>query len=38
MLWKGNILIEQKSKGKDFDKSYKQTTGYFPGLKEEELP
>lgn len=38
LLWKGNILIEQKSKGKNLDKAYKQATGYFPGLKEEELP
>lgn len=38
LLWKGTLLIEQKSRGKDLDRAYKQATDYFPGLKEEELP
>jgi restriction-modification enzyme MmeI-like protein len=38
LLWKGVILIEMKSKGKDLDKAYKQATDYFPGLKEYDLP
>jgi len=38
MLWKGVILIEMKSRGKDLDKAYKQATDYFPGLKEYDLP
>ncbi len=38
LLWKGVILIEHKSRGKDLDKAYKQATDYFPGLKEKELP
>ncbi|HNW99256.1 MAG TPA: hypothetical protein PKK00_12675 [Bacteroidales bacterium] len=38
LLWKGNILVEHKSKGKDLDKAYKQALDYFPGLKENELP
>ena len=38
MLWKGQILVEMKSRGKNLDKAYKQATDYFPGLKEEELP
>lgn len=38
LLWKGTILVEHKSKGKDLDKAYKQAKDYFPGLKEMELP
>jgi len=38
LLWKGTLLVEHKSRGKDLDRAYKQATDYFPGLKEEELP
>lgn len=38
LLWKGTILIEHKSRGKDLIKAYQQATNYFPGLKEKELP
>lgn len=38
LLWKGVILIEFKSRGKDLDKAHKQATDYFPGLKDAELP
>ena len=38
LLWKGNILIEHKSKGKSLDTAYSEAKDYFPGLKEEELP
>ncbi len=38
LLWKGLILVEHKSRGKDLDRAYKQAKDYFPGLKEEELP
>lgn len=38
VLWKGNILVEHKSRGKDLNKAYKQATDYFPGLKDSELP
>ncbi len=38
LLWKGTILVEHKSRGKDLDKAFKQAKEYFPGLKEEELP
>ncbi|MFN8343443.1 MAG: DNA methyltransferase [Spirosomataceae bacterium] len=38
LLWKGVILVEHKSRGRDLDKAYKQATEYFPGLKEIELP
>ena len=38
LLWKGNILIEHKSKGKNLDTAYREATEYFPGLTEKELP
>ncbi len=38
LLWKGNILIEFKSKGRDLDKAHQQAIDYFPGLKDSELP
>jgi hypothetical protein len=38
LLWKGVILIEHKSRGKDLTKAYQQAKDYFPGLKEKELP
>src|SRR5437867_10062700 len=38
LLWKGNILVEHKSRGKSLDKAYQQAKDYFPGLKEAELP
>ncbi len=38
MLWKGNILIEMKSRGKNLDKAYEQAKEYLHGLKDIELP
>ncbi len=38
LLWKGNLLIEFKSKGKDLEKAHQQAKDYFPGLKDHELP
>jgi hypothetical protein len=38
LLWKGVILIEQKSRDKNLDMAYRQAIDYFPGLKEVELP
>jgi len=38
LLWKGNILIEMKSRGKNLDRAYQQAKDYLPGLKEYELP
>ncbi|WP_072368502.1 class I SAM-dependent DNA methyltransferase [Bacillus altitudinis] len=38
LLWKGVLLIEHKSRGKDLERAYKQAKDYFPGLKEAELP
>lgn len=38
MLWKGMILVEMKSKGKDLDKAYQQARDYVDGLEEYEIP
>lgn len=38
LLWKGTILIEMKSRGKNLDKAYQQAIDYMPGLKQYELP
>jgi len=38
LLWKGEILVEHKSLGKNLDKAFKQAKDYFPGLSDIELP
>ena len=38
MLWKGTILIEIKSRGKNLDKAFVQAKDYLHGLKQHELP
>jgi N-6 DNA Methylase len=38
LLWKGTLLIEHKSLGRDLGKALTQAFDYFPGLKAEELP
>jgi len=38
LFWKGMLLVEQKSAGRDLSKAKGQAFKYFPGLKEEELP
>ena len=38
LLWKGHLLVEHKSAGKDLDRAYQQAIDYFPGLKDHELP
>ena len=38
LFWKGKLLIEQKSKGRDLKPARRQALDYFPGLKESELP
>jgi hypothetical protein len=38
LLWKGTILIEMKSRGKNLDKAFGQAKDYTHGLKEHELP
>ena len=37
-MWKGKILIEQKSAGKNLDRAHKQAIKYFDGLNDEDLP
>lgn len=38
LFWKGVLLVEQKSQGRDLVKAKKQALDYFPGLKDAELP
>ncbi len=38
LLWKGVLLIEHKSRGKDLDRAHAQARDYFAGLSEAELP
>jgi hypothetical protein len=38
LFWKGKLIVEHKSKGKNLDTAYSQALKYFSGLKESELP
>ena len=38
LFWKGNLLVEHKSKGKNLDSAFEQATDYFHGIKEHDLP
>lgn len=38
LFWKGVLLVEQKSAGRDLIRAKEQALDYFPGLKEHELP
>lgn len=38
LLWKGVILVEHKSRGKNLDRAFHQALEYFPGLKDTQLP
>lgn len=38
LLWKGTLLVEHKSKGKNLDRAYDQATNYFRGIKDRDLP
>jgi hypothetical protein len=38
LLWKGILLVEHKSRGKDLVRAYGQARDYFPGLKDRDLP
>lgn len=38
MLWKGWLLVEMKSKGKDLTKAYGQAKGYIHGLQKLDIP
>jgi len=38
LLWKGTLIVEHKSRGKDLNKAYEQALDYFPGISEQDLP
>lgn len=38
LFWKGMLLVEQKSTGRDLRKAKTQALDYFPGLKNGDLP
>lgn len=38
LFWKGTLLVEHKSRGKDLDAALEQALDYCHGLSEEELP
>ena len=38
LFWKGTLLVEMKSKGKDLNKAYIQAKEYLQGIKQQELP
>ena len=38
LLWKGTLLVEHKSRGRDLEKAVQQAKDYFPGLQDHELP
>ena len=38
LFWKGTLIVEHKSRGKDLTKAYLQALDYFPGIEEQDLP
>lgn len=38
LFWKGTLIVEHKSKGRDLEKAYGQALDYFPGIREQDLP
>ncbi|HEX5418943.1 MAG TPA: DNA methyltransferase, partial [Gammaproteobacteria bacterium] len=38
LFWKGVLIAEHKSRGKDLDTAYEQALDYFEGIKERDLP
>jgi len=38
LFWKGVLLIEHKSRGKDLDKAFTQALDYFPGIHKRDEP
>ena len=38
LFWKGTLLVEHKSKGRNLDAAFEQATNYFHGIKEHDLP
>ncbi len=38
LLWRGLLIVEHKSRGKDLNRAFHQATDYFYGLKDRDLP
>lgn len=38
LFWKGVLLVEHKSRGKNLDRAFTQAMDYFPGITERDLP
>jgi hypothetical protein len=38
VFWKGRLVAEHKSTGKDLDRAYRQARDYFDGLTDDQLP
>ena len=38
LLWKGTLLVEQKSRGKDLARAYRQAKDYLPHLSDSRRP
>jgi hypothetical protein len=38
LFWKGNLLVEHKSRGSDLDAAFTQANDYFAGIKDYDLP
>ena len=34
LLWKGMLLVEHKSRGRNLDRAFRQAFDYFPGIKD----
>lgn len=38
LFWKGTLLVEHKSRGRDLERAFTQAIDYFPGIAERDLP
>ena len=38
LFWKGELMVEHKSRGKSLDKAYSQALDYFSGIAERDTP
>lgn len=38
LFWRGVLLVEHKSRGRNLDRAYTQAIDYFPGIPERDLP
>ena len=37
-FWKGQLVVEHKSRGQDLDRAFVQALDYFPGIPDRDLP